>query len=152
MKPLSISDIFSNFNFYKENYLTIISDSESYQTSVEDAYICAWPFKREQLYLGDLLQLWFAEKWILQKSSSLFLDQYALNNNIKLNYSDEFYLYQIDGNALTGTNHAKVWSSRDNQNLSISVDHVFKYFCIFKGTSYAKVPCKNTIKPIKSVS
>ncbi len=35
MNTLTISQIFSNFSFYQENYLSIIADHNQYQTPVE---------------------------------------------------------------------------------------------------------------------
>lgn len=60
MKTLTVASIFSNFDFYQRNYLNILNQPESYYTPVEDAWIDAFPFKKQDLYLGDLLQLWFS--------------------------------------------------------------------------------------------
>ena len=45
MKTLTVSSIFSNFDFYQRNYLNILNQPESYYTLVEDAWINAFPFK-----------------------------------------------------------------------------------------------------------
>ena len=65
MNTLTISQIFENFSFYQENYLSILQDSEQYFIQVEQAYLDVWPFTEKKLYLGDLLQLWFSEKWLI---------------------------------------------------------------------------------------
>ena len=58
MNALTISDIFSNLEYYKEQYLAILAHPEQYFTPVAHAYVQVWPLAKEQLYLGDLLQLW----------------------------------------------------------------------------------------------
>ena len=65
MNTLNISDIFSQFSYYQEHYLSILSTPEQYYTAVEGAYIHVWPLAPQDLYLGDLLQLWFSEKWLI---------------------------------------------------------------------------------------
>ena len=41
MNTLTIPEVFSNIDFYKENYLSIISDSAQYYTEVENAHIAS---------------------------------------------------------------------------------------------------------------
>ena len=53
--------------FYQDHYLDIIQDSAQYFTPVAGAEIRLWPLATKQLYLGDLLQLWFAEKWLVEQ-------------------------------------------------------------------------------------
>lgn len=48
MKTLTIASIFSNFDFYQQNYLNVLTQSESYYTPVEDAWIDAYPFKKTE--------------------------------------------------------------------------------------------------------
>ena len=56
MNTLSISDIFSQFSYYQEHYLSILSTPEQYSTALEGAFIHVWPLSPQDLYLGDLLQ------------------------------------------------------------------------------------------------
>ncbi|WP_236765705.1 hypothetical protein [Acinetobacter junii] len=63
MTTLRIESIFSNFSFYKQNYLNIINDPSQYYQVVESANIHFASFSDERLYLGDLLQLWLSDKW-----------------------------------------------------------------------------------------
>ena len=67
MNTLTIPQIFSQLSFYQDHYLEIIQDSAQYFTLVAGAEIRLWPLATKQLYLGDLLQLWFAEKWLVEK-------------------------------------------------------------------------------------
>ena len=57
MNTLTISQIFSNLSFYKDQYLNIIQSADLYFTEVEGAFVDLFPFKKQQLFLGDLLQL-----------------------------------------------------------------------------------------------
>ena len=66
MNTLSIPQIFSQLAYYQENYLQIIADPAQYYIPVKDAHITLWPLAQKSLYLGDLLQLWFAEKWLVE--------------------------------------------------------------------------------------
>ena len=71
MHTLTIAEIFSNFSFYQNHYISIIQDPERYQTAVEDACIQVWPVGTQPLYLGDLLQLWCSDKWLINAPSNL---------------------------------------------------------------------------------
>ena len=73
MNTLTIPQIFSQLSFYQDHYLDIIQDSAQYFTPVAGAEIRLWPLATKQLYLGDLLQLWFAEKWLVEKNANLAL-------------------------------------------------------------------------------
>jgi hypothetical protein len=89
MKTLTIASIFSNFDFYQQNYLNVLTQSESYYTPVEDAWIDAYPFKKQNLYLGDLLQLWFSSKWNVHNSLKI------LKSSKLLNSSKSLYIFQL---------------------------------------------------------
>jgi hypothetical protein len=71
MNTLTISDIFANLADYQDQYLSIISNPEQYYTPVESAYIDVWPVGYTGLYLGDLLQLWFSERWLVNSPCQL---------------------------------------------------------------------------------
>lgn len=96
MKTLTIASIFSNFDFYQQNYLNVLTQSESYYTPVEDAWIDAYPFKKQNLYLGDLLQLWFSSKWNVHNSLKI------LKSSKLLNSSKSLYIFQLEGELLLG--------------------------------------------------
>ena len=66
MQTLTIAEIFSDFSFYQDHYLSIIAQPEQYFTPVQGVFIQVWPVGTQPLYLGDLLQLWFSEKWLIQ--------------------------------------------------------------------------------------
>jgi len=62
----------------------------------------------------------------------------------------DLYLYQLNGSALTGRNNSKVWSVSEQKKLSVSLDSVFKYLCIYKGTSRPEVDFPALTKSFKS--
>ena len=150
MHTLTIAEIFSNLSFYQDNYLSIIQDPQRYQTAVEDAYIQVWPVGTEVLYLGDLLQLWFSNKWLINSPCQLLLDSYSNGRKQPLQRDHDLYLYQLNGSALSGRNNSKVWSVSEQKKLSISLDSVFKYLCIYKGTSSPDVSLSALTKSFKS--
>ena len=55
MPILRIQDIFANFQFYKENYLSILKNPQSYYQPVTDACIHFAILSEQKVYLGDLL-------------------------------------------------------------------------------------------------
>ncbi|WP_445115481.1 hypothetical protein [Acinetobacter sp. WZC-1] len=139
MNTLSISDIFANLNFYKQHYLSIISDPLQYSTKVRDAWIEIWPLEAQPLYLGDLLQLWFSQKWRIDSPRNTFRQLWGAQDsqvqNQALAHQQAVYLYQLKGNLLSGRNQARLWSVLEQKQLSFSVDSVFQYFCIFRALS-----------------
>ena len=150
MHTLTIAEIFSNLSFYQDNYLSIIQDPERYQTAVEDAYIQVWPVGTQALYLGDLLQLWFSDKWLINSPCQLLLDSYSNGRKQAFQRDHDLYLYQLNGSALSGRNNSKVWSVSEQKKLAVSLDSVFKYLCIYKGTSRPEVPYSTLTKSLKS--
>ena len=150
MHTLTIAEIFSNLSFYQDNYLSIIQDSVQYRTVVEDAYIQVWPVGTEQLYLGDLLQLWFSDKWLINSPCQLLLESYSSGRKKPLQRDHDLYLYQLNGSALSGRNNSKVWSVSEQKKLSVSLDSVFKYLCIFKGTHRPSIFHDSLIKNFKT--
>ena len=150
MHTLTIAEIFSNLSFYQDNYLSIIHDPERYQTAVEDAYIQVWPVGIQALYLGDLLQLWFSDKWLIDSPCQLLLDSYSKGRKQSLQREHDLYLYQLNDSALSGRNNSKVWSVSEQKKLSVSLDSVFKYLCIYKGTSRPEVSLSALTKSFKS--
>ena len=150
MHTLTIAEIFSNLSFYQDNYLSIIQDSVQYRTVVEDAYIQVWPVGTEQLYLGDLLQLWLSDKWLINSPCQLLLESYSNGRKKPLQRDHDLYLYQLNGSALSGRNNSKVWSVSEQKKLSVSLDSVFKYLCIFKATHRPSIFQDNLIKNFKT--
>ncbi len=130
MSILSISEIFSNLRFYQDNYLSILSHPDQYYCKVSEAYIQVWPFSKQDLYLGDLLQLWFAEKWLIHSTQTTFA------HNLIADQSQErvadLYLYQLHGNALTGKNQSIAWSVETHTPQVIQVQGVLQHFCEYK--------------------
>ena len=130
MNTLSISEIFSNIEFYQENYLSILNHPDQYFTKVHEAYIQVWPFAKKSLYLGDLLQLWFAEKWFIQSEHTHFLQNLIFEQ--PQNTRPDLYLYQLQGNALTGINHSHAWSFRSKSEQAVQVRGVLQHVCEYK--------------------
>lgn len=150
MHTLTIAEIFSNLSFYQNNYLSIVQDPAQYRTAVEDAYIQVWPVGTEQLYLGDLLQLWFSDRWLVNSPCQLLLDSASNGRKQPLQREHDLYLYQLNGSALSGRNNSKVWSVSEQKQLSVSLDSVFKYLCIFKGTHRPSISQNTLIQNLKT--
>lgn len=135
MNTLSIPEIFANLNFYKENYLSLISNPADYYTPVTSAYIHVWPVGHVDLYLGDLLQLWFSEKWLIDSPVLRLFEHKDDGRKIPFQRDQDLYLYQLSGSALSGSNRSKVWSKSEGISYRVALDSAFKYYCIYKGTS-----------------
>ncbi|OTG66531.1 hypothetical protein [Acinetobacter silvestris] len=149
MNTLTIPEIFTNIDFYKENYLSILSNTEQYQTYVEDAFIDIWPVGKIALSLGDLLQLWFSEKWLINSPCHLLLENDYRGRKQSIQRDHDLYLYQLNGSALSGINNSKVWSVSESTQLSLLLDSVFKYFCIYRGTERPELDQQQVLKVLK---
>ena len=150
MNTLSISDIFSNLTFYKEHYLSILSEPEQYFTVVEQAYIDVWPFGHADLYLGDLLQLWFSEKWQINDDILRLGEHKDDGHKALLQRDHDLYLYQFTGSALSGNNRSKVWSQSEQKTISVCLNSVFKYYAEYKGTDRLSIDRKQLLATLKS--
>lgn len=148
MNTLSISDIFSNFDFYQDHYLSIISHPEQYYQTVEHAYINVWPVGHVDLYLGDLLQLWFSEKWVIDLPILRLFDHKDDGRKIPFQRDQDLYLYQLSGSALSGSNRSRVWSKSEGTSYRVSLDSAFKYYCIYKGTDRPEISKEQLIKAL----
>jgi len=93
MTILNIQSIFSNLSFYQQHYLEIIQDAAQYYTPVEHSFINTFPFKQQALYLGDLLQLWFGNKWKIQTAKDLL----SQKNTLTVDEHAPLYLFQLGG-------------------------------------------------------
>ena len=127
MNTLTISQIFSNLEFYKQNYLSILNSPSSYFTEVEGAIVDVFPFKKHHLVLGELLQLWFSEKWSIDHDQSFTIEQYLAANDIKANLN-KVYIYSIKGNAILGTNKSLAWVNESNAESEILLKSPLKYY------------------------
>ncbi len=150
MNTLTIPEIFSNLSFYQDNYLSIISDAEQYHTPVEQAYIDLWPLGHTDLYLGDLLQLWFSEKWLINTPCLRLFNHPDDGRKIPLQRERDLYLYQLSGSALSGNNRSQVWSCAEAQSVRVIVDSPLKYYGIYKGTDQFKLQRKQWINALKT--
>lgn len=131
MYTLSISQIFSNLGFYQDHYLNIIHSPEQYFTQVEGAYIDLWPFKKQSLYLGDLLQLWFAQKWQIARSPVLEVEHYLAAMDVHHPVQQSAYIYAITANLFTGSNQTQLWNVNLQQSQCVVLDSSLKNYCEF---------------------
>lgn len=131
MYTLTIAQIFSNLSFYQDHYLQILQSSDQYYTPVEGAFIHVWPFKKQALYLGDLLQLWFAEKWKVQPLLDFKIEEYLAAVDVQSSQNSHTYIYAIRGNALNGSNTSYVWSLKENRAYKVNLDLTLKSYCEF---------------------
>ncbi|WP_180075283.1 hypothetical protein [Acinetobacter sp. YH12254] len=140
MNTLSIPQIFSQLTYYQENYLQIIADPAQYYIPVTDAHIKLWPLAQQPLYLGDLLQLWFAEKWLVETERQFSFEVF-LNADYLKEQSKELYIYAISGNLLTGTNQSKAWQASTAQIQDVELANVSKHYFEFQGLSRPQITC-----------
>ena len=135
MNTLSIPQIFQNIAFYQEHYLSILANPAQYKTPVESAYIDVWPFTRIELCLGDLLQLWFSEKWLIQPAEKNLIEL-ELNVQVSpVHLNHDVFLYQLTGNGFTGKNKSKAWSCSEQQNLDLNLDYLLRHLFEYKAIS-----------------
>ncbi|MFW1943647.1 hypothetical protein ACG93R_09055 [Acinetobacter guillouiae] len=156
MNTLTISQIFENFSFYQDNYLSILQDSDQYFIQVEQAYLDVWPFTEKKLYLGDLLQLWFSEKWLINTPCRLLNSSSQISSSSDtqvtkkpVQRTQDFYLFQLSGSTLSGSNHAQIWSVSEQKVLYVSLDRIFKYYCYFESIERPKNHPQNPFKLIQ---
>lgn len=139
MYTLSIPEIFQNLASYQADYLSILAHPDQYFIPVKDAFIDVWPLGRIELCLGDLLQLWFSQKWLIQPAEKNLVElEFGLNTEV-IEHADDVYLYQITGSSLTGKNHSKAWSLSQQKQLEVSVGSVLRHVVEFKALSRVKV-------------
>jgi len=124
MKTLTIASIFSNFDFYQRNYLNILSQTDSYFTVVENAWINAYPFKKQSLYLGDLLQLWFSSKWDVHTSFKI------LKSSKLLTSSQPLYIFQLEGELILGKNKVLAWSVQYQEIIEIQLKNIWAPYVV----------------------
>ncbi|WP_336167424.1 hypothetical protein [Acinetobacter sp. 161(2023)] len=124
MKTLTVASIFSNFDFYQHHYLNILSRTESYYTPVEGASIDAYPFKKQDLYLGDLLQLWFSSKWNVHGSLKI------LKSSKVLNPSKALYIFQLEGELLLGKNKVLAWSTEHQEIIELQLKNIWTSYVV----------------------
>lgn len=137
MNTLTIPKIFSNIRFYQDNYLSIIEDAEQYYTAVEGAFVQVWPLASHQLFLGDLLQLWFSKKWVVDEKNKVLINS-ILRDQLIDTKAQDLFVYEVKGSSLTGLDESKAWSKKDNQSVDISVGTIFQFYCVFKSLSRPK--------------
>lgn len=131
MNTLSISQIFSNFEYYQDNYLHILQTQDEYYTEVEGAFIHVWPFQKKKLYLGDLLQLWFAEKWQITTPHQYKLEEYLAAKDTYQHDLTQSYIYAIVANALTTKSQAQIYTCATQQSQSTHLSSSLKHYCEF---------------------
>ena len=147
MYTLTTAQIFSNLSFYQENYLDILQSSEAYFTQVKDAFIDIQPFKKRSLYLGDLLKLWFAEKWTIQLAQHFNVEEYLAALDVIHQKDQRGYIFSIQANLLTGSNQTQVWLADHHQSKSIVLDSVLKNYCEYLNCDRPKDQFKKNLNP-----
>lgn len=134
MNTLTIAHLFLNLQSYKDQYLTILENPEQYFVPIADAYINIWPVGKEQLYLGDLLQLWLGEKWIVNTKKAPLINT-ILRDQTKAVPEFDRYVFSLQGNLLTSQNSAQAWSIDASESEALSIESLFHYYCVFKSLS-----------------
>ncbi|OTG91951.1 hypothetical protein [Acinetobacter sp. ANC 3813] len=142
MNTLTISHLFSNLQAYQDQYLSIVNDPAQYYTPVENAYVKIWPAAKQPLYLGDLLQLWLAEKWIINAEKEPLINT-ILREKTQANPQLNQYVYAIEGNLLTGKNSAQAWSADLADKATLNVSALFQFYCVWKSLNRPQIQHKN---------
>ena len=124
MHNLTIASIFSNFDFYQQNYLNILNQPELYYTLVDEAWIDVQPFKQQTLYLGDLLQLWLSTKWKIEKSQQL------LSSSDVLEHRSALFIFQLQGELFLGKNTALAWSVEKQKVVQIQLKSIWASYVV----------------------
>ncbi|RKG34723.1 hypothetical protein [Acinetobacter tianfuensis] len=138
MNTLTISQLFSNFKLYQDQYLSILDDPERYYTPVADAYVQIWPAAPQQLFLGDLLQLWLGDKWVVNTEKAPLINSvFRAKADLKPQFNR--FVFAIEGNLLTGQNKANAWLNDAAQSELTSVNSLFQFYCIWKSLNRPQV-------------
>jgi hypothetical protein len=132
MNTLSIPEIFSQFSYYQENYLTLLQQPEHYYTPVEGAQVSVRPFATVPLYLGDLLQLWFSEKWLVESARQSWIESYF---STEADTQERVYVFALEGQLWSKPLQAKAWSQAQNAVCEIQLERTLKYYCYYKALS-----------------
>ena len=130
MQTLTIAQIFSQLDVYQAQYLNILQDPCQYSILVADASLSIWPCQPVQLCLGELLQLWFGNKWSLHSATQLFDAEPVLRRHLP--QSVDLYLYHVSGNLLTGHAKARAWSVSQQQSVCVTLDAAWQYYSVYK--------------------
>jgi len=141
MNTLTISQLQSNFQVYQDQYLSIVNDPEQYYTPVENAYVHVWPVAKQPLYLGDLLQLWLGDKWIVNTEKAPLINS-ILRSKTDEQHQFDRYVFAIEGNLLTGHNEAQAWVSDAASVEALSVNSLFQFYCVLKSLKRPQDKCK----------
>lgn len=132
MNTLSIPEIFSQFSYYQENYLSLIQQPELYYKAVEGAFVSVRPFATVQLYLGDLLQLWFSEKWLVESARESWIATYFSE---QIEAQERVYIYALEGQLWSKPLQAQAWLKSEHASCIVQLEHTLKYYCYYKALS-----------------
>ena len=142
MNTLHIPQIFAQLEHYQQHYLHILADPAQYYIVVDDAYIDLWPLKKRQLYLGELLQLWFAKKWQISTQPQFSLELFLTAAEAQ-QQANEQYIYAISGNLITGYNQSRVWQASQQHSKSVGLSNIARHFFEYKGLQRPTVEEEN---------
>ncbi|MEC8057291.1 MAG: hypothetical protein VX136_09290 [Pseudomonadota bacterium] len=129
MPILHIQDIFSQFKFYQAQYLDIVRDPALYYQPVEDAHIPFSIVSEEKIYLGDLLQLWFGDKWTEHQVKVLNDVNHGLWTQLSECWYNSLFLFAIERKGLFAKTSALAWSTEEQQIKEITLDQTLPYYC-----------------------
>jgi hypothetical protein len=128
MPILHIQDIFLNLNFIKLNIwilcvipLCIISRLKmlTFISIVSE----------EKIYLGDLLQLWFGDKWTEHQVKVLNDVNHGLWTQLSECWYNSLFLFAIERKGLFAKTSALAWSTEEQQIKEITLDQTLPYYC-----------------------
>ena len=128
MHTLTIAQIFNDFDLYQAQYQNILQDPQQYYIPVQAATLEIWPFPKKNLYLGDLLQLWFNQTWLInQVSESKHAIETQHNWFAKTSVQQHIYAFAISGNVVLGKTYLACWSVEQQCIISLEIEQSLKY-------------------------
>ena len=131
---ITVAEICAELQYYKDHYQAILTDPNQRDTIVTDAMSNFWPLGSYTLTLGQLLKLWFSGDWVFDGEYLLLPDRTIKGRKIKSFSHQDLLLFQVCGNALSGTNTCQAWSLSKQEVISISIEGAAKYFLKHKNT------------------
>ncbi len=80
--------------------------------------------KKQDLYLGDLLQLWFSSKWNVDSSLKVLKSSKALDQ------SKPLYIFQLEGELLLGKNKVLAWSTEHQEVIELQLKNIWAPYVV----------------------
>ncbi|MEB3754406.1 hypothetical protein [Acinetobacter sp. MD2(2019)] len=133
MSTLSIQDIFSNLEGYQSRFVAILEHPAQYYQVVEGAKIQFDAMSEQKIYLGDLLQLWFAKSaWIENDAQAASANKLQLVQQTQRSSQDHrLYFFAFLSDRLKPHSMALAWSEREQAVVTVNLQQTWLYYLSF---------------------